>query len=337
MPSPEKAVEILTELSNLVERGTRADILARALRTANALLDPDASSLVLASNQRRGERIVLYAGSDAPATVQLAVDKSDVLRVFVNNKDPLSIPDLKENPGLVAGDSCPGVESGPVLFISVAQRDPLPGYLAVYRKRGRAKFSAAEIQTTLLLAAWLSASLENVRLSTGTERLAITDDLTEIYNFRFVKAALRREAKRANRFHHELSLLAIDADQLAAIRESQGERRGHLLLKEFAAALAQQVRSFDILGRSSGDRFVVVLPQTGLDGACEAAERMRAAIASHDFDTHKKGAITATIGVAAFPQDGLESEALLAVADRALELGRQQGSNCVATALRRAA
>jgi diguanylate cyclase (GGDEF)-like protein len=337
MASPEKVVEILTELSNLADRGTRADILARALRTANTLLDADASSLVLAATARRGERLVLYAGSDAPATVKLSVEKSDVLRVFAGNSEPLPIPDLSDNPGLVAGDSCPGVEAGPVLFIPITQRDPLPGYLAIYRKRGRVRFSSSDIQFMLLLAAWLSSALENVRLSAGTERLSITDDLTEIYNFRYLKAALKRETRRANRFHQELSLLAIEVDGLAAERASLGERDAHMRIKEVATVLAQQVRSFDILGRHGDEAFLVVLPQTGVDGACEAGERMRAAIASHAFSSNKPGAITVTVGVASFPQDGVEADVLLAMADRALDNGRRQGNNCVTTSVRRAA
>jgi len=337
MASPEKAVEILTELSNLADRGTRADILARALHTANTLLDADASSLVLASTARRGERLVLYAGSDAPASVKLSIEKSDVLRVFGNHREPLPVPDLSDNAGLVAGDSCPGVEAGPVLFIPVTQRDPLPGYLATYRKRGRMRFSGTDIQFMLLLAAWLSSALENVRLSAGTERLAITDDLTEIYNFRYLKTALKREARRANRFHQELSLLAIEIDGLATQRDSQGERHAHTLVKEVAAVLAQLVPSFDILGRHGDDAFLVVLPQTGIDGACEAAERMRAAIADHNFAPGAPGAVTVTVGVSSFPQDGVEADVLLAMADRALDHGRRQGHNCVSTTLRRAA
>ena len=337
MASPEKAIELLSELSNLVERGTRADVLARALRTASMLLDADAASIVLASSRRRGERVVLYAGSDTPAVLQLPLEKSDVLRVFAENRLPLGIPDLSDNPGLVAGDSCPGVEAGPVLFTPVAQRDPLPAYLAVYRKRGRARFSAADTQAMQLLSAWLSAALENLRLSAGTERLAITDDLTEIYNFRFLKAALRRETRRANRFSQDLSLLVVDVDELKSYRDEHGDHRGHLLLKELASLLAQQVRSFDILGRYGEDGFVVVLPQTGPEGAAEAAERMRCAIEEHAFSPNAAGAITATFGIASFPQDGVEVEALLGVADRAVEQGRIQGSNCVAHSTRRAA
>src|SRR5262249_22631859 len=145
------------------------------------------------------------------------------------------------------------------------------------------------------------------------------------------------EARRANRFHQELSLLAIEIDGLAAQRDSVGERHAHTVVKEVAAVLAQQVRSFDILGRHGEDAFLVVLPQTGVDGACEAAERMRAAIAEHAFTPSAPGAVTVTVGVSSFPQDGVEADVLLATADRALDNGRRQGHNCVSTTLRRAA
>ena len=337
MASPEKAIELLSELSNLVERGTRADLLTRALRTANQLVDADAASLVFASSRRRGERVVLYPGSDTPAVLKLPLDKSDVLRVFADNHAPLGVPDLSDNPGLLAGDACPGVEAGPVLYTPVPQRDPLPAYLAVYRKRGRAKFSVFETQAMQLLAAWLSAALENLRLSAGTERLALTDDLTEIYNFRFVKSALRRETRRANRFRQELSILVIEVDGWGAYREARGHQAGHLLLKEMSTLLAQQVRSFDILGRYEDDSFVVVLPQTGADGAAEAAERMRAVIEERAFANNEAGAVTATLGIASFPQDGNDADALLPVADRAVEQGRLQGGNRVASSMRKAA
>ena len=337
MASQEKAVELLSELSSLVDRGTRAEILARALRAAIAMLDADAASVVLSSSRRRGERLVLYAGSDAPAVLQLPLEKSDVLRVFAENRLPLPIPDLSDNPGLAAGDACPGVEAGPVLFTPVGQRDPLPAYLAVYRRRGRARYSAGDTQAMQLLAAWLSASLENLRISAGTERLAITDDLTEIYNFRFLKTAMRRETRRANRFRQELSLLVVDVDDLKTYRDTHGETRSNFLIKELATLLAQQVRSFDILGRYRDDAFMVVLPQTGPKGAAEAAERMRVAVEEHAFASGAPGAITATFGIVSFPQDGIEVDALLAVADRALEEGRERGNNRVAKPARRAA
>jgi GGDEF domain-containing protein len=74
-----------------------------------------------------------------------------------------------------------------------------------------------------------------------------------------------------------------------------------------------------------------------LDGACEAAERMRAAIADHAFSSSAPGAITVTVGVSSFPQDGVEADVLVAMAERALDNGRRQGNNCVSTSVRRAA
>ncbi len=337
MASPEKTIEQLLELGNLAERGTRADLLARALRTASMLLDAEAATVVLASSRRRGERLVLYAGSLMPAALQLPLEESEVLRTFAESRQALGVPDLTESPGLAAGDACPGVEAGPVLFTPLSQRDPLPGYLAVYRKRGRARFSASETQSMLLLAAWLSASLETLRLSAGTERLAITDDLTEIYNARFLKSALRREVRRANRHSQELSLIVIDVDQLDSFHETNGDLRTHVLLKELASLLALQVRSFDVLGRYGDDGFMVVLPQTPREGAAEVAERMRAVVETRAFAPAEAGTITVTLGIASFPADGLDLDALLAVAERALEQGRQKGRNCVAMVSKKAA
>ncbi|MGH7724804.1 MAG: diguanylate cyclase [Candidatus Eiseniibacteriota bacterium] len=337
MGSPERNIEQLLELGNLAERGTRSELFARALRTAILLMDADAATIVLTSARRRGERLVLYAGSATPAALQLPPDESEVLRGFADARQALSVPDLSDAPTLAESDACPGVEAGPVLFTPVAQRDPLPGYLAVYRKRGRARFNANETQAMLLLAAWLGTSVENLRLSAGTERLAITDDLTEIYNARFLKAALRREVRRANRFSQELSLVVIDVDQIDTFRETNGDLRTHVMLKELATLLAQQVRSFDVLGRYGDDGFMVVLPQTPREGAAEVAERMRAAVEARAFTPAEAGATTVTLGIASFPADGLDLDALLAVADRALEQGRQKGRNCVAMVKRKAA
>jgi len=100
----------------------------------------------------------------------------------------------------------------------------------------------------LLLAAWLSVTLENVRLAAGTERLAITDEATEIYNARYLKSALKRELRRAHRFGQELSLLLVDVDDPAPSGESAETARNPRLLREVAALLASQVRSFDVLG-----------------------------------------------------------------------------------------
>jgi diguanylate cyclase (GGDEF)-like protein len=336
MASSDKSLELLLELGNPAARCTRADLIDHALRTTLALTDADAAA-ILSPTSRRGERLVLHAGSAAPATLPPPSEASAVVATLTESCLPLSVPDLADEPRIAASDGCPGVELGPAMYTPLRHRDPVLGYIAAYRRRGRARFTTSDTRLILMLSAWLSTALENIRLATGMERLAITDDLTEVYNSRFLQTALRRELRRASRYGEHLSVALIEVDNLAAYRDEYGAPRGGLLLREVATLLAQQVRAFDLMGRQGAERFMLVLPQTGIEGAVDVAERMRAAVEAHAFAPRAAGGITVSLGVASFPQEGAEATALVAKATRALMYAQQRGMNCVKTLLPRAA
>jgi diguanylate cyclase (GGDEF)-like protein len=326
MTSLDKALKLLLELGDPAARRTKAEQFDHALRTVLALTDSDAA-VVLSPSSRRGERLVLYAGSTATALLPPPTTESEVVRSLSENPQPLLVADLTEESRLLATDGCPGVEAGPVLFATLRQRDPVPGYLAVYRRRGRVRFAAADTRSMVLVAACLGYSLEALRLSTGAEKVALTDDLTQVYNARFLKTALKRELRRAGRFGQELSVVLAGIDQFEAWSEEHGDLRGSVLLKEVAGLLAQQVRSFDLMTRYGNDQFMAVLPQTGRQGALEVAERMRATVQQHAFSTTTAGAITISLGVSSFPQEGSEVQAVLSSVERALARAQQQGPN----------
>jgi diguanylate cyclase (GGDEF)-like protein len=337
MASPEKKVEHLLALTQLEGRASRSEEIARALRTAILLLDADAAIAQLASARGKGDRFVLYAGSDTPAALPPNVEGSEAMQALQSERQALLVPDHSDNPSLAASDPCPGVEAGPVLFVPVDLKGGLPAYLAVYRRRGRAKYTANETELMLLLASWLSTTLENHRLAASAEKMLLTDETTQIYNARFVKSALTREVKRGDRHGQELALIRIEIDQVESFRAEHGNAKTTRMMKDVAQTLSKCVRSFDVLGKDGDTGFMAILPQTANGDAHEVAERMRAAIASCAFAPASVGAITATFGLASFPHEGHEVPALLAVADRALEQGRTKGGNCVATATKKAA
>ena len=336
MSSNEKTLEALLELGNPTARRNRSEHVEQAMRVALLLMDADAV-VVLTPASRNGKRLALHAGSAAAAMLPGPPQGSAVARTLTDNYQPLMFPDLSNDSLGAEGDDCPGVEAGPAMFIPLRQRDPVPGYIAAYRRRGRAPFSVGDGRLILLLSAWLNTTLEGLRIASGTERLAVTDDLTDVYNSRFLESALRREIRRAGRFGQELSIVRIDVDNLKAYNNEHGDLRGSLVLKEVASLIAQQIRSFDLMARYGGDDFIVLLPQTGRDGALLVAERTRSAIEKHAFPYAEPGAITVSVGVASFPQEGTDSVALLSTSDRALHQAQQRGMNRVVTLVPKAA
>src|SRR5262249_44095385 len=255
-------------------------------------------------------------------------------RVLRKNPQPIAILELADNARYAAQDGCPGVEAGSVLFAALRRRGSDPGYLAVYRRRGRPRFSAADVRAIVLLTTVLQHSLEALRLARSAEKLAFTDNLTEVYNARFVKSALKRETRRAARFGQELSLLLVEADRTAAADEDGPSDE---VIKELAAQLVQQVRSFDFVARFDAGQFIVVLPQTGRAGAIEVAERIRLAVEAHAFRGSRPGAVTGSIGVSALPRDGAAPKVLPAIAGRSLAAAQDVGGNRVQSRLDRAA
>ena len=336
MNGQERMPDPLLDLGSLTERRTRAGQLQHALRTALALTDGDAA-VILIPSARRVERLVMYAGTPAPAFLPPDPQGSAAARHLGEVGEPLAVADLSAEANLAPTDACPGIEAGPALFTLLRQREPAPGYLAVYRRRGRARFALGEVRAMMLLTAWLGATLECLRLSGGSEKLTLGDDTTGVYNARFLKSALRRELRRAGRFGQELALVLVDVDHPGGPDGEIGGPPSGSLLREVAALLTQQVRSFDLLARQSGGRFVFVLPQTGRSGAAEMAERVRATVERQALASLPAGAVTVSLGVAAFPRDGTDAAALTAAAERALTHARQCGTNRVETPDRRAA
>jgi diguanylate cyclase (GGDEF)-like protein len=335
MLSREKILESLLELSLRPATRSRGGLLEKVLHTALAVAEGDGAS-VLHGSSRQVERWVLRRGADGPERSEAERAGSDLARLVQRTGVPFATADVAADPRISLEDRCSGL-SGPAVFVPLRQRDQTPAYLAVFRHQGAARFSADEIHLVTLLAAWTSMALENVRLSESVEKLAITDDLTQVYNYRFLKSALRREIKRAGRFRQDLSIVMMDVDNLKAYNDRHGHLRGSFLLRELASLFAAQVRSFDLVAKYGGDEFTIILPQTGREGAVVVAERMRASVEAHAFPLAPRGHITVSLGVATFPADAGDPTNLLQAADRALYLAKQRGKNRVETLWTRAA
>jgi diguanylate cyclase (GGDEF)-like protein len=318
-----------SDLASLLDLGTRLGAHSRSERLGQALhsartLVACAGAAVLNTHRRGFERLAIGPGSPVPREIEPGSDAA--ARWMTQARGPLLIADLESKPHLHA-DGCPDVNAGPALFVPIRARSQASGYLALYRERGQPAFNDHEARLATLLAAWAGLALENLRLAERVENLAITDDLTQVYNYRFLKTALRREIRRASRFGQEMSMVMLDVDNLKAYNDRHGHLRGSYLLKRIAQLLSQNLRSFDLIAKYGGDEFTLILPQTAREGALVVAERMRSAVEDTEFPLAPRGAITISLGVSTFPQDASDSMGLIRVADLALYRAKQSGRN----------
>ena len=332
----DRMLEALLGLSVRPGARSRNGIVEQLLRTALLVAEADGAA-VMSQNGRRSVRTLLRPGEPQPERQESPPGLDEFVRVLMRSGRPMGASGAPGDRTLSAEEAFPGLEGGPALFVPLRQREREGGYLAVFRRRGAPVFDPEAASTLMLLAAWGAMAIENLRLSESVEKLAITDDLTQVYNYRFLKTALRREIKRAGRFRQELSLIMIDVDNLKTYNDRHGHLRGSYLLREIARLLAGQLRSFDLVAKYGGDEFTLILPQTGREGAMVVAERMRAAISDHTFPLAAPGSITVSLGVALFPTDAADVTGLIQSSDRALYLAKQRGRNRVETVWNEAA
>lgn len=176
---------------------------------------------------------------------------------------------------------------------------------------------------------------ERARQADVYERLAHTDGLTELANYRFFQQRLSVELNRAQRFNRPLSLIMLDVDRFKAYNDIYGHQAGDQALRQLAWLLRRSSRSYDVVARYGGDEFVMMLPETSKTMATEVAERIRVGVetAGREGDLQSPGGqFSVSLGIANFPEDATEPRQLIRQADLALYQAKTCGGNRVSSA-----
>ena len=178
------------------------------------------------------------------------------------------------------------------------------------------------------------ASQRMSQLAEQLEREARTDPMTGLANRRYWTDWLTREFERARRYGQPLSCSLVDLDRFKDVNDAYGHDVGDTVLIEISRIMRRNVRPSDLLCRYGGEEFTILLPQTGLQGALQQAERLRRALEAGSMEAHHKVIhITASAGVAAFPGPGIfTAEDLVRAADQAMYEAKRTGRNCVVAA-----
>jgi diguanylate cyclase (GGDEF)-like protein len=214
-----------------------------------------------------------------------------------------------------------------IRFILIAIEQPEAIYLLSPSVSAQALLAEALVNFFIMNIAFIL--LVSERLQARLNKLAVTDDLTDLLNRRAFKAEAEVELARSSRRGSASSVIVLDLDRFKSVNDQFGHAAGDAVLRSFAEVLRQSLRKGDLAARTGGEEFSVLLPDTGLHSAKEVAERIRLGMkATRTFVEDQPISVTVSVGVAeAMPGESIS--AVLIRGDKALYLAKQFGRDRV--------
>ena len=239
----------------------------------------------------------------------------------VRNRRTRNVPDVTKDPlcNVVAG-----TPNDPEAFVCVPllAEERVVGALNVYRGGADRAFSTAEVELVERFATMAALAYDSARQRETLREQVRTDGLTGLLNHRACQERLQAELNHAIAADRSVGVVLIDLDHFKVINDVHGHAEGDRVLAAAAARLRSVVRDTDAVGRLGGEEFVLILPGVDADGAEDAAERARAALAEL---TVKGRPLASSAGVAVAPADGADGPALLEAGDAALYWAKRSG------------
>lgn len=162
------------------------------------------------------------------------------------------------------------------------------------------------------------------------EVLSIRDELTLLYNRRYVLKRIAEEIERAKRYNHIFACVMIDIDHFKKINDTYGHPIGDIVLRHMGELLRKNLRAVDIAARYGGEEFLLILPETELTGAKAVAEKLLHLISqsSPPEGLPQDFRFTISLGIAIYPSDAENRDSIISAADKALYAAKESGRNC---------
>lgn len=241
-----------------------------------------------------------------------------------NNKRALVIPDLAQESKFWTGAEFIKLGIRSIVYVPLVVKGTVIGCLVIASRRPEA-YPPEQVRLLESLALQIAVSVENSRLYAKAEQRARVDELTRLFNRRHFDESLRREISLQSRYGGVLSLVFLDLDVFKDYNDRYGHPEGDKILAKIGSLIEKSIRSIDLAFRYGGDEFVILLPQAASKDALVVAERVREVIGSEM--KKEQSSITASLGLASWPSDGVTSDDIVTAADRALYYAKRTGGN----------
>lgn len=312
------------------------EILGIVMDKISGLMQPKNWSLLLLDEQTNELTFEIVVGDGAEKIKDLRLKPGEGIAGWVANEmRPLLVPDVSKDLRFSrkADDASKFVTTS-IVCVPLVNRGRCHGVIELINKVEDGRFSEEDLLLLTTLADYTAIAIENAKFFQKVQELTITDDLTKLYNSRFMHNRVDYEVERAKRFNYNLSLIFIDLDHFKYVNDNYGHLSGSKLLREAAQLLVKMIRNVDMACRYGGDEFLILMPDTSKSSAVIVAEKLCRGLRNEVFlkEDGLNLRLSGSFGVASYPADASNKDELIHKADDAMYVIKNGGRDGVAAA-----
>jgi len=331
-----RRIETLLSIGSTVGETLRlADLLDSVLERVFSVMRISAGGVFLVDQEAGGLVLAAHRGFSegfAEKVSRMRIGRGFAGRTALSGK-PVVLgscsTDARFDPAVL---KCEGLQS--LCSVPVMARDRIMGVMSVGTHDSR-DFTDRDVRLLSSIANQVGMAIENAQLYEKTVEIAFTDDLTGLYNRRYLMEQMQRELARTQRNGVSLSLVMLDMDGLKGINDRFGHDHGSAFLRDLGTIIRHNTRVSDVPARLGGDEFAILVPDTDSEEARDMGERLRseASRLRREIDGWEVG-FSVSVGIASYPGHAPDIDQLIKRADEALYDAKRAGKNqvCVAVA-----
>lgn len=320
---------IISEINGTLELGKVLDLI---IQKAIQVVEAERGSLMLFDHETEELYIKSSVCLSKKTVSAVRIKPGEGIAGWVFKEDkPLLIKEGAKDPRFKKFNKTKE-ELRSIISIPLKIKDQIVGVINVDNKREGNIFNLDDLKLLSVFANETAIAIQNAQLHQEIKQLAITDELTGLYNFRYIKDRLEEEVKRAQRFKHTLALIMVDIDYFKEFNDAYGHLEGNEVLQNIAGILQLNVREVDIVARFGGEEFIIILPEANREETEKIAERIRSKVEKFNFSDEKnypERKITISLGITSCFQENITPQGLVGKVDQALYRAKRKGRNRV--------
>ena len=298
------------------------EILEKIMHTIGGYFHPSNWSLLLLDESKNELYFEIVVGEVSERIKDIRIKKGEGIAGWVAlHGQPLLVPDVNQDPRFLRKiDRISNFATESIIAVPMKIKDKVLGVIELINKTELNPLSKRDLKILATVADYAAIALENSRNYQRIQELTITDDVTGLYNSRYLHQIIINEMDRFERYLQPFSIIFFDLDFFKRINDTYGHLVGSQMLNRVARVILQSIRKVDRAARYGGDEFVVVLPQTDKKQAQVVAQRLRDAINAEVYFAEEgfNIKVTASFGVATFDDDATSKDELLRAVDKAM-------------------